>query len=231
MKHCFAILIAAALAACAPMAQKVDSGNKTVGERLVLKPDSAWNELTGEPPAHVWTQEGVPIDRLLIYSGVKDGEAIHPTASGSTAKSFVFRSTMQGDEIAALFEGMLTRDQSTFTLVKLEPAAFGGGKGVRFEYALIRKADSVPLAGLGYAIVDGGQLFALVYNAPRLAFFPRHAAKVEHLAQSARIVPLSPAAAAAAVARSNAAAKNSEAGRGPPCGTVMECQARGITKP
>lgn len=193
-------LLVLALAGCAPMmVQKVDTGSKTVGERLMLKPDTAWNELTGEPPAHVWTLEGVPIDRLLIYSGIKDGEAINPARSASsTAKSFTFRSDMQGDEIVAMFEGMLTRDQSTFTLVKLEPAAFAAGKGVRFQYELIRKVDSVPLAGVGYAVVDGGQLFAMLYNAPRLAFFPRHESDFEHLAKSARITPLSPAAAAAA---------------------------------
>jgi hypothetical protein len=227
MRNYSIVLLALALAACAPMVQKVDGGNKSVGERLVLKPDSAWNELTGEPPAHVWTLEGVPIDRLLIYSGIKDGEAISPKTSGNgTLKSIAFRSSMQGDEIVAMFEGMLTRDQSTFTLVKLEPAAFGGGKGVRFQYELIRKADNVPLAGAGYAVVDGGQLFAVLYNAPRLAFFPRHRAEFEHLAQSARVTPLS--AATAAAARLDPSAPKPYGER--PCVTITECQFRDRTK-
>jgi hypothetical protein len=106
--------------------------------------------------------------------------------SGSR-KSFNFRSTMQPDEIAALFEGMLTRDGSSYKLVKLEPAIFGGHKGFRFEFSLIRKYDNVQLSGVGYGAVSKGELFAIVYMAPRLAFFARHAASVENMARSARV--------------------------------------------
>jgi hypothetical protein len=232
MRHFSTVVLAAALAACAPMTtQKVDTGDKTVGERLVLRPDSAWNELPGDRPAHVWTMEGVPIDRLLIYSGIKDGDAIHPPARDANAKSFRFRSGMQADEIVSMFEGMLTRDGSAFSLVKLEPTTFGGSKGVRFEYKLLRKADNVPLAGVGYAAINDGQLFTLLYSAPRLTFFPRHQASVEHLAQSARILAASPAAVAAAAARLDPSPQKTDLGRGPPCATALECQGRGVTKP
>jgi len=226
MRVLFVVLLAAALGACAPMPSKVDTGSKTVGERMVLKPDVAWNELPGGTPAHVWTMEGLPIDQLFIYSGIKDGEAIDPAGNSSNAKHFRFRSSMQADEVASLFEGLLTRNGSTFELTKLEPASFGGGKGFRFEYTLIRKADNVPLSGLGFAAVNGGQLFAVVYNAPRMTFFPRYEARVEQLAQSARILP-APAAPVAAAAASQAA-RDSQLGRGPPCATPMECNSRGV---
>jgi hypothetical protein len=227
MMRFFALLLVAALAACAPMPNKVDSGNKTVGERMVLKPDVAWNELPGGEPVHVWTMEGVPIDTLLIYSGIKDGQAIHPVASGSESKSFRFHSTMQADEIVSMFEGYFTRDGSTFELARLEPASFGGGKGFRFEYTRTRKADNVPLQGLGFATVNAGQLFAILYNAPRLTFFPRYEPTVEQLAQSARILA-APAAPVAAAPVANQAARDSQLGRGPPCATPMECQSRGV---
>jgi hypothetical protein len=72
--------------------------------------------------------------------------------------------------------------------VKLEPSSFGGGKGFRFEYALTRRVDNVQLSGIGHAVVIRGELFALVYMAPRLAFFGRHAPTVELIAQSARVL-------------------------------------------
>ena len=136
--------------------------------------------------------EGLPIDQLRLYSGLKDGQAIHATAFGSAdaqRKTFNFRSGMQPDEIAALFEGMLTRDGSRYKLLKLEPATFGGGKGFRFEYSLTRKIDNVELSGIGYATVNKGELFAIVYQAPRLGFFPRHVGRVEQMARSARVSP------------------------------------------
>jgi hypothetical protein len=94
---------------------------------------------------------------------------------------------MHADQVVALFEGMLTRDGSTFKLVKLEPAAFGGEKGYRFEYALVRRGDGVQLSGIGYAAVSRSELFALVYQAPRMTFFSRHKDRVEGIARSARL--------------------------------------------
>jgi hypothetical protein len=184
-----ALVLTTLLAGCASMS-KVDSGERTVGERLVMTLEGAWNQISapGLGPAQTWTMEGLPVDQLLVYSGLRDGQAVHAEgAGGQGRKSFVFRATMQPDEIVALFEGMLTRDGSTFRLVKLEPAAFAGGRGFRFEYALTRKFDGVQLSGLGYGVVDKGELFALVYLAPRLAFFARHQGRVEQIARSARM--------------------------------------------
>jgi hypothetical protein len=195
MKKLLLLLLLCSLAACVS-AVKVESGERAVGERLVFNIDGAWNQINapGIGPAQIWTMEGLPVDQLLVYSGIKDGEAISASgvnvagnSSDSARKSFNFRSSMQPDEIVSLFEGMLTRDGSTFKLDKLEPAKFGGGRGFRFDYSVTRKIDSVQLSGIGYATVDKGQLFAIVYLAPRLTFFPRHKAKVEQIAQSAKL--------------------------------------------
>ena len=185
-----AALVLALSAGCASVA-KVESGQQTIGGRLTVHLDGAWNRISapGLGPAETWTMEGLPVDQLAIFSGLKDGEAIHPENRGAATKlkNFQFRSGMQAEDIAALFEGAFTRDGSRFKLVNLEPAAFGGIKGVKFEYALTRKVDNVQLSGVGYAAVSRGELFAIVYSAPRLAFFPRHIAKVEQISRSARI--------------------------------------------
>ena len=176
------------LAGCASV-EKVESGERSLGERMLVSLDGPWNKVSApdREPAVVWTMEGRPVDELLIYSGIKNEQVIHATAMGANRKNFAFRSGMQPDEIVAMFEGMLTRDGSTFKLVKLAPADFGGAKGFRFEYALTRKIDNVQLSGLGFGTVSNGELFALLYQAPRLAFFPRHQPRVEQMARSARI--------------------------------------------
>ena len=182
-------LLLSLLAACASVT-KVDSGPHTIGERLVITIDGAWNQVNAPNmgPAQTWTMEGLPIDQLILYSGIKDGQVVHAEGGNSGArKSFAFRSSMQPDEIVAMFEGMLTRDGSTFKLAKLEPSTFGG-KGFRFEYSLIRKVDNVELLGVGYGSVSKGQLFALLYFAPRLTFFPRQRQRVEEIARSARLI-------------------------------------------
>jgi len=177
------------LAGCVSVA-KVEKGDRALGERMTVVIDGPWNHISapGMGPAETWTMEGLPVDQLLLYSGLKDGEAIHAQGQGGpNAKVFSFRSGMQPDEIVGLFEGMLTRDGSRFRLVKLEPAAFGGQKGFRFEYALTRKVDNVQLSGIGQGVVSKGELFAIVYMAPRLTFFGRHQGRVEQIMQTARL--------------------------------------------
>jgi hypothetical protein len=186
------VVLAAALSGCVSVA-KVESGDRTVGERMVLTLDGAWNHINmpNSGPAQTWTMEGLAIDQLMIYSGLRDGELVHAESrnpgSGSQPKSFRFRAAMQPDEIVALFEGMFTRDGSQFALSKLEPAPFVGEQGFRFDYTLTRRIDNVVLSGFGYCAVNKSQLFAVIYQAPRLTFFTRQARRVDAIARSARV--------------------------------------------
>lgn len=190
MKKLALVLIAASLCGCVAVA-KVETGDRAIGDRMMVKLEGAWNQVNvpGLGPAETWTMEGLPVDQLLIYSGIKDGEVVHPDrpGAGGNQKRFSFRSTMQPEEIVAMFEGMLTRDGSSFQLLKLAPENFGGLKGFRFDYTLVRKVDNVRLSGMGFGGVSKGELFAIIYMAPRLTFFSRHAARVEQISRSARV--------------------------------------------
>jgi len=181
------VLILALLAGCATVT-KVETGEQAVGARLVVRLEGPWNRIDapGMGPAQVWTMEGLPVDQLLVYPGIKNGELVHASTGGS-AKTFAFRSSMQPHEIVAMFEGMMTRDGSQFKLARLEPASFGGGKGFRFEYSVTRRSDSALLSGVAYGVVSEGELYAMLYHAPRLTFFPRHRGRVEQMARSAQL--------------------------------------------
>ncbi len=197
MKKTLLLVLLVLLSACASV-QKIESGDRTVGERFQITLEGDWNQVKAPnispPNSETWTMEGLPIDQLLLYTGLKNGQAVHavsPAQSNANPppKTFEFRSTMQPDEIVGLFEGTFSRGGSVFKLVKLEPAAFAGGKGFRFEYAITRKVDNVQLSGVGYGLVDKGDLYAIVYQAPRMAFFARHQGRVEQIAKSARLKP------------------------------------------
>jgi hypothetical protein len=189
MRRLACVLLLGILAGCA-MVTKVEKGDRAVGSRMIVVIEGPWNHVNapGMGPAETWTMEGLPVDQLLLYSGLKDGAAVHSTVHvAPNLKRFNFRSSMQPDEIVSLFEGMLTRDGSRFKLIRLAPIDFVGQKGFRFDYTLTRKVDNVQLAGLGYGTVDKGELFAIVYMAPQLAFFPRYKERVEQMAGAARL--------------------------------------------
>ena len=185
MKNLHAILLALLLAGCATV-NKMETGPQNIGERLVVTLEGAWNHVSTPAigPGQVWTMEGLPVDQLRIYAGVKDGE---PIARGEANDQPInFRASMQPQDIVAMFESMLSRGGSTFKLDKLEPWSFAGEKGFRFEFTFTRKIDGVVNSGVGYGTVSKGELFTLLYAAPRLGFFDRHKAGVEQIARSAR---------------------------------------------
>lgn len=172
--------------------RKVETGSHTVGERLTMHLDGPWNHIDfpGIKPGQVWTMEGITVDELIIYSGIKDGQVMHiKDGSQGKRKDIVFRSNMPTEQLVSMFEGVFTRDDSVFKLTRVQPNTFGGQKGFMFEFERIRKNDNVRQLGFGYGAVDNRELFALVYIAPALTFFNKHKATVNAIARSVVIKP------------------------------------------
>lgn len=180
------------LVGCATV-RKVETGSHMVGERLTMHLDGPWNHIDfpGIKPGQVWTMEGITVDELIIYSGIKDGQVMHiKDVSQGKRKDIVFRSKMPTEQLVSMFEGVFTRDDSVFKLTRVQPSTFGGKKGFMFEFDRIRKSDNVRQLGFGYGAVDNRELFALVYMAPALTFFNKHKARVDAIAQSVIIKPV-----------------------------------------
>jgi hypothetical protein len=180
-------VLALALAACANQAIRIGPGDTVVGKRLSVHIDSAWNQLNlpGDQ-GMVWTQEGLTIDNLRFWSGVKDGQPIAPPVKDQ--RPLNFKSGMQPHEVVALYQGYFALGGSTFTLDKLEPTEFLGRKGFRFQFTVQRKIDDVKLSGVAWAAVVDQDLYAMSFTAPRAGFFPRWQGRVEQIARAARLI-------------------------------------------
>jgi len=184
-----AVLLAATLAGCAAVS-KVDNGEALIRSRLSVQVTEPWNQfergLADNTPT--WTHEGITVDSLQFYVGVKDGELLAPTPTGRKGiEPLTFRATMQPADVMTLLQTLLTRDGSSFSLDRLEATEFVGTRGFRIEYSMVRKLDEVRLRGVAFGAVLNGELFLINYSAPRLAFYPKHAAGVEALARSAKV--------------------------------------------
>jgi len=181
------LVSALALAACAQLSQ-VTSGDRVVAGKIAVHTDIAWNQFERGVEVPTWTLDGVTVDALQFYAGVADGTAIAPSPNGKEMRPLTFHANMQAADIVALYQGLWTRDGSTFTLDKLAPVNFVGAKGFRLDYTLVRKVDDVRLKGVAYGAVRDGKLYVINYSAPRLTFYPKHITQVESLIQSARVV-------------------------------------------
>lgn len=182
-------LVLAGLAGCAQVSQ-VSTGTVVVKERLLVDVADPWNQFERGALAQTptWTNEGLFVDALQFYVGIKDGELLAPTPSEPKGTpALTFRASMQTSEVAELFQSLWSRGGSSFTLERIEPHPFLGGSGFRFEYSVIRKIDDVRLQGVAWGLVRNGELFVINYSAPRLSFFARYRARVELIAKSARV--------------------------------------------
>jgi len=178
------------LCACGTV-RKVEPGAVKLGERMTVDIPKAWNHfdfpVAAPAQAQLWTTEGLAIDSLTIYYGLRDSQTLSNQTPQGGKKPLVFKSNMKNEEIAATIEGLLTQDGSTFKTIKFEPANLDGRRGFKLEFEKIRAEDHVQLRGLAYAATDKGELFALVYQAPRLTFYPRQKAQIEAIAASVKI--------------------------------------------
>jgi hypothetical protein len=187
-KILLALAVVAVLAGCANVV-KVSPGDAVVADRIRVPVDAAWNQFN--PPfvagkaAAMWTQEGLAIDQLNFYVGLKDGDEV-AAAQSDKQRALVFKSAMQPHELVALFESLYTRDGSTFTLDKLEPAEVLGQRGWRAQYTVVRKFDEVRLSGSAWGTVRNNELYAMTFAAPAVGFYPRLSPKVEKVVAAAR---------------------------------------------
>jgi hypothetical protein len=194
MKRILALALAMLLAACASIS-KVE-GDQVVNGKLVVSVPAAWNKVTDPweaEPYEVWTQEGIPLDHLRLWAGVKSGKALvaKPTvlfrAPGEKdARYPTFTAGLPPDKLVSLFEALYA-NEGAVTITRVEPTVFAGEKGVRFEFTLARRADDVTLKGVGWVAVRKDELFAATFAAPRLAFFPRLLPMAEAVVKTARI--------------------------------------------
>jgi hypothetical protein len=194
MKRILALALAMLLAACASIS-KVE-GDQVVNGKLVVSVPAAWNKVTDPweaEPYDVWTQEGIPLDHLRLWAGVKSGKALvaKPTvlfrAPGEKdARYPTFTAGLPPDKLVSLFEALYA-NEGAVTITRVEPTVFAGEKGVRFEFTLARRADDVTLKGVGWVAVRKDELFAATFAAPRLAFFPRLLPMAEAVVKTARI--------------------------------------------
>jgi hypothetical protein len=184
-----AFVLAALLAACAQVT-KVASGETVLRNRLAVTVTTPWNQFErgmGDNTP-VWTTEGITVDALQFYVGLKDGELIAPTPSEPKGTlPLAYKAGMQPADVVSLYQGLWTRDGSSFALEKLEPAEFLGGTGFRFEYTLTRKLDEVRLRGVAWGALRNGELFLINYSAPRLGFYARGIGQVEALVKTAKV--------------------------------------------
>ena len=185
-----AVILASVLAGCAQVS-KVASGEVVVRNKMAVTIDQPWNQFERSPGGDnhpTWTVDGVTVDALKFYVALADGDLIVPTPNEPKGQiALMFKSAMSQQEVLGLFEGLYARGGSTFALDRVAPHTFMGRNGFKAEWNGVRKTDNVRLKGVIWASVQNGELYAITYTAPALAFFSKNQGAVEKIVASARV--------------------------------------------
>lgn len=199
MKRLVLLLPALLLAACANVTRM--EGEQVVNDRLAVHVGEVWNRVSDPwdaPPYETWTQEGVPLDHLRLWGGVRPGQPLMTrpvifsrAADARQPRVPTFRPGLSPDKLVSLFEELYS-NAGVVTVTRVQPAMFAGQKGVRFEFTLERRRDDLSMQGVGWVAVRadptwGEELYAATFVAPRLAFYERLLPMAEAVVASTRI--------------------------------------------
>jgi hypothetical protein len=193
------LVLALLLAACASVSRM--DGDQVVNERLAVHLTDAWNKVSDPwdvDPYDTWTQEGIPLDHLRLWGGVRPGQPLmtrpamfsrEPDAKERRVPTF--RTGLPPEKLVGLFEELYAT-AGTVAITRVEPAVFAGQKGVRFEFTLARRSDDLGMQGVGWVAVRsdptwGEELYAATFVAPRLSFYARLLPMAEAVVRTARI--------------------------------------------
>lgn len=188
------ILTALMLSSCAYY-NKVEPGKRTAGGGYAVSTEATWSA-SSAGALEIWTVDGPALQMIVFYPPVADGE---PLFGVQTKKKTLppFRKAMTPSEIMELFANTMMALAETQPYAApvvgnrvrtsgLEPFAFGGGEGFRFD------AEFLSPSGLEYrALVAGAvrreKLYLVLYSGTREHYFPKHLKNAQSVIASVRL--------------------------------------------
>lgn len=146
-----------------------------------------WARIKGHR-SELWTIDGTPLNRLLIYSKVRPGEHVFQLARErrSRPNGPWYRAGMRLDELQALVvDGLTDQGWVGVDAGNLRPHRFGDVEGLRFDLDLANP-DGLIYRGTAAVAEREGRLTVLVWLAPREYYHARDVAAVDAMLDSLR---------------------------------------------
>ena len=163
---------------------------EVVGSAMTVTPPRDWNRLDAKPGkfAEIWTLDGEQLNDVTFYGGVEAGAPLVKERNRKREPLPKFTATTLLVEVPELLEGTYRayKKIGAFTLVGSKPGPFLGREGVHFDYAFTDE-DGLPRKGEARAVLSGGKLYMVTFDAPRRHYFDRTLADFRALADTAKL--------------------------------------------
>ncbi len=160
--------------------------------RLRVTPENEWNRSSLRPSdqGETWTRDGISLNELTFYAGIKPGETIFRQGYEIEKKLPKFKAEMLPTDLVDMFEtsNRMLLQSSVFKVELTEPTKLGTHKAVRFRYTYAVQDEDMPRKGEAVAAIIDGELFLMNFVAPSLYFFDRDIAEVRKMVEKAEPV-------------------------------------------
>jgi hypothetical protein len=161
--------------------------------RMKVTPSSDWNRSSLRPSnrSESWTKDGISLNELTFFAGIKPGETIFRQGYEIDQKLPKFKAEMLPTDLVEIFEASnrLLLQSSVFKVELTEPAKLGKHSAVRFRYTYAVQDEELPRKGEAVAAVVGGELYLVNFVAPSLHFFDRDIDEVRRIVETIELVP------------------------------------------
>ena len=157
---------------------------------VTVMPARDWNRLDARPGKHAetWTLDGEQLNDVTFYGAVLPGAPLVKERDKKRAPLPKFTASTLLVEVPELLEGTYraAKQIGSFSLTGSRPGQYLGRDGVHFTYDYTDH-DELPRKGEARAVLIGGKLYMVTFDAPRRHFFDKSLADFRALAETAKL--------------------------------------------
>ncbi len=156
---------------------------------MQMDTDLNWSRIKG-PHQEIWTIDGMALNSLSIFSGVKPGEHVFMMTRERTSRPDGpwFRAGMRPEEIRDIVvDAMQGMRMVNVHSDNLRPQRYGTLDGLRFDFTMTN-ADGLIYKGTAAAVEKDGKLTLLLWKAPSEYYYGRDIAAVNKMLDNIRFV-------------------------------------------
>ncbi|WP_147652160.1 hypothetical protein [Vulcaniibacterium gelatinicum] len=185
--HVLLLLLVALLAACASPGGRLQTKGTIKVFDMTLDTPLDWARIKSHRN-ELWTIDGVMLNRLLIFSGIKPNEHVFQLRRERKSRPDGpwYRPGMRLDELQKLVtDGLADQQWTGIRASNLRPHQFGSVEGVRFDLELANPSGLLYRGTVAVA-ERNGRLTVLVWLAPQEHYHDRDVAAVNHMLDTMR---------------------------------------------
>ena len=161
---------------------RVENKKVNIGGVYTVDPQIVWSEFSGSSISsngRVLTVDGLLLQRLDLFGGIEDGEALFSELGDAKEKLPVFREDMRANEVQELvIDALAQLGYVDIQASKLRPLDFGGRSGFRFDLAMATESG-LEIKGLAAGATVNDELSLILYVGTRIHYFEARRGTVE----------------------------------------------------